>query len=478
MTRGLALLLVMCLSLGAVAFAYAPRAAQAPFADEPALTPTPRARCGPGSRPETGIQGRVTPEDHESGRAAQGFTCNTELVGQYSKPNAQGTVGGFKVERYVDAAGHECAYYDTALFFPLNAFNLDGKGLGLAVLDMADPSHPVQTDMLTDPAMLSPHESVNFNARRGLLAAVDSNAGATGGLVSIYSVRADCRHPVLQSSAVVARFGHESGFSTDGRTFYATGTNEQSITAIDVTDPKAPHPLWQGNLVSHGMSLSDDGNRAYIADPTIGNRNLLILDTSEIQARRPNPQAKEIARLTWDRASIPQNTIPFTAKGHPYVLEFDEYNEGTQASGPPDNVGAARIVDIADETAPRIVSHLRLEVNEPAGHAAASGDPGVLNGLQGYAAHYCGLPSRKDPKVVACSFILSGLRVFDISDVLRPREIAYYVAPTRGKVENGFQPSDFAMSQPAFVPERREVWYTDGTSGFYALRISKAAWPR
>ena len=27
--------------------------------------------------------------------------------------------------------------------------------------------------------------------------------------------------------------------------------------------------------------------------------------------------------------------------------------------------------------------------------------------------------------------------------------------------------SDFAMSKPAFVPARREVWYTDGATGFY-----------
>jgi hypothetical protein len=33
------------------------------------------------------------------------------------------------------------------------------------------------------------------------------------------------------------------------------------------------------------------------------------------------------------------------------------------------------------------------------------------------------------------------------------------------------------MSQPAFVPERREIWYSDGTSGFYALRVDKSVWP-
>jgi hypothetical protein len=34
------------------------------------------------------------------------------------------------------------------------------------------------------------------------------------------------------------------------------------------------------------------------------------------------------------------------------------------------------------------------------------------------------------------------------------------------------------MSQPAFVPERREIWFSDGTSGFYNLRVDEAVWPK
>jgi hypothetical protein len=79
--------------------------------------------------------------------------------------------------------------------------------------------------------------------------------------------------------------------------------------------------------------------------------------------------------------------------------------------------------------------------------------------------------------VVACSFIASGLRVFDISDLLHPKEIAYYVAPTQPRAENEFMASDFAMSKPVIVPARREVWYTDGATGFYALRVAESAWP-
>jgi hypothetical protein len=441
-----------------------PAAATVQKPPAPKVEAVPRAQCGPGARPEPDIQGRVP-----AGSGTDGLWCNVSLLAH------QGTSGGFKVLRYVDEAGHECAYYDTALLFPLNAFNVNSSGIGVVVLDMADPAHPQQTDLLTELPMLSPHESVSLNARRGLLAAVSGNPSTYPGVVSLYDAHADCRHPQLQFTKPLARLGHESGFSPDGRTFYATGTATQAITAIDVTDIKDPHVLWQGNVLSHGMSLSDDGNRGYVADPT--GRDMLIMDTSEIQARKPDPQVREISRITWSPASIPQNAIPFSEDGHPYVLEFDEYNASTLGAGSADDVGAARIIDIGDERHPRVIANLRLQVNQPAEHKAASVDPGAINAAQGYAAHYCNIPTRVDPKLVACSFIVSGLRLFDISDLLHPREIGYYVAPTQARAENGQQSSDFAMSQPAFVPERHEVWFSDGTSGFYALKVADGVWP-
>jgi hypothetical protein len=442
----------------------APSSAPVAQRAEPPFVATPLVPCGPGSQPQPGVDGRVP-----AGSAKDGLSCNVTLVGH------QGTEGGFKVLRYIDAGGRECAFYDTTLMFPLNALNPGAGSEGVAVLDMSNPSHPVQTDTLTTTPMLSPHESLNLNTKRGLLAAVNGNLSTEPGFVSIYDVHADCRHPVLQSNGPFARFGHESGFSPDGKTFYATSTALQSITAIDVTNPKTPHAIWHGNVFSHGMSLSGDGNRAYIADPK---GNMLILDTSQIQARKTDPRAREISRLTWHASSIPQNAIPFTEQGHPYVLEFDEYDQSTlNPNGDPNLVGAARIIDISDETKPYVVSNLRLQVDQPAEHAAASKDPGGSGAPQGYAAHYCNIPSRVDPKVVACSFITSGLRIFSIADLVHPKEIGYFVAPPQPRSENGNNPSDFAMSKPAFAPERREVWFSDGTSGFYAVRVDKSVWP-
>jgi hypothetical protein len=427
----------------------------------------PATNCEPGSKPQPSIDGRVP-----AGSATDGLWCNVTLLSH------QGDDGGFKVYRYVDGAGHECAYYDTALLFPMNAFNLDSKGVGVAVLDMTDPRHPVETDNLTEPPMLTPHESLNLNTKRGLLAAVSGNPAFYPGVVSIYDVSKDCRHPVLDFTGLLAKAGHESGFSLDGKTFYATGTGYKTITAIDVTDPKAPHVITQLNEYSHGMSLSDDGNRAYIADSS--QHSMAIFDTSEIQARKADPQVREISRTTWDRASIPQNAIPFTENGHPYVLEFDEYNQATlNFGGDPDMVGAGRIIDIANEKAPQIVGNIRLQIHQPAEHKQYGSDPGangqIQGGAQGYAAHYCNIPTRVDPKIVACSMISSGLRLFDISDLAHPKEIGYFVAPTKAKPENGYNASDFSMSQPAFVPQRHEVWFTDGPSGFYALRVDN--WP-
>ncbi len=176
------------------------------------------------------------PKSTTNGRAKQGYTCNTELVGSYTVPNALGTVAGFKVERYVDAAGHDCAYYDTTLAFPTNIFDMEA---GVNVLDMSDPTNPVLTDTLRTPAMLTPHESLIVSHSRGLLVAVAGTVVAAPGIVDIYDISQDCRHPVLKSVTPVGLLGHESGISPDGKTFYAASPGTPTVTAIDISNPLA-----------------------------------------------------------------------------------------------------------------------------------------------------------------------------------------------------------------------------------------------
>jgi hypothetical protein len=436
---------------------------------EPESKPTPRAQCGPGSKPEPSIQGRLPKEAVDSGAAKDGYWCNLTRVGHY------GNAGGYKVRRYVDPSGRECAYYDTTLLFPLNALNVaTQQPTGVAVLDMSNPANPVLTETLVTPAMETPHESVVLNPRRGLLAAVTGNPALAPGFVDLYDLSSDCRHPVLKSTLQLGFLGHESGFAEDGNTLYAATLGYGTITAIDVSNPAAPKTLVTAPIESHGLTLSKDGNRAYVA----GNGGLLILDVSDIQARKPNPQMRQISKLGWSNVTIPQVAYAVTIKGKPYIVEIDEFSKtadgGYTIHG--DRVGAGRIIDISDEKAPRVVSNLRLEVNQPENRAAIANDPNAQNPVGGYAGHYCDIPRRDDPEIVACSFIASGLRVFDIRDPEKPREIAYHYAPPSPTPLTG-DLANYAMSAGAFVPERREIWYSDGNSGFYALRLAEGLWP-
>ncbi len=436
--------------------------------------PTPKADCGPGSKPETDLQGRVSREDHRSGRAAEGYTCNTELVGHFGAANPIGTVGGFKVERYTDSSGRDCAYYDTTLLFPTNLLDFEA---GVNVMDMTDPTNPVRTKRLVSPAMLSPHESLVVSQQGGVLAAVLGNPALYPGIVDIYDLEPDCRNPRLRSSSLTGVFGHESGMSPDGKTFYSASPGTPTLTAIDTANPLLTRRLWTGNYRSHGLSISDDGNRAYLA---AGNgHGVLILDVSEIQARKDNPQVREIGTVSWDNQTIPQNAIPFTRDGRPYLLEIDEYSSNGGASPVALHgsvVGAGRIIDISDETNPYVISNLRLEVHEPENRDLIRGDPGALLPIQGYAGHYCNVPTRVNPDIAACSMIVSGLRIFDIRDPHRPREIAYFNAPVSPRITPVFEASNWAMSSPSFVPERKEIWYTDGYGGFYVVRVTNGVW--
>ncbi len=345
---------------------------------------------------------------------------------------------------------------------------------------MSDPTNPVLASQLVTPAMLSPHESVVLSQEAGVLAAVTANPLFYPGIVDVYDVSADCRYPELRYSAPLGFLGHESGIAPDGKTFYSASPGTPTLTAVDISDPSVPKPLWTGPYYSHGLTIGAGGDRAYVA---AGNdQGLLILDTSEIQARKPNPQVREVGRLTWDTMTIPQNAIPITIKGKPYVVEVDEYSRSSEGgdvvvAAHGDKVGAARIIDISDETRPFVVSDLRLEVHQPEHRAAIADDPGAQNPTQGYAAHYCNVPTRVDPPIVACSMIISGLRVFDIRNPQKPREVAYFNAPVQPRSTPYFEASNWAMSSPSFVPERKEIWYTDGMSGFYVVRLTNKAWP-
>jgi hypothetical protein len=440
--------------------------------------PVPRAQCGPGSNPESGLQGQVPRADRESGRSAQGYSCNLDLVGRY------GPAEGFEGASWQMAWYGHCAYYDTRL-------SGAQQRKGTIVLDVSDPARPKYSTNLTTTAMQDPWESLRVNQERGLLAGVFAAGFDGGGYFDVYDVKTDCAHPKLLASLPVNGVGHEGSWAPDGKTYYGTGAS--LVTAIDVADPRAPKPVtaFVVSSVIHGLGVSEDGRRLYLAhvnaefpsafvdgrgNATAGN-GLGIHDVSQIQDRNPNPQVPLLGTALWTDGQAGQHAIPFTSQGKPYVVFVDELGRG-----------AARIIDIANEHRPRVLTKLKTEIQMPENLETANGDTrrlpqennGRVPGSYGYDSHYCNIDRPFDPTIVACSEFQSGLRVFDIRDVHHPREIAYFNPGGDGHAAPGSFGGTYAgytSAQPRIIPERGELWFTDQDRGFYVVRFANGAWP-
>jgi hypothetical protein len=260
-----------------------------------------------------------------------------------------------------------------------------------------------------------------------------------------------------------------------------------------VADPTAPKPItaFFPATAIHGLGLSEDGNRLYLAhmNPDLGRAfvdggpnataadGLGIWDVSAIQSRAPVPDAHLLGTALWSDGMAGQHAIPITSGGHPYTIFVDELSRG-----------GVRIIDIADERHPRVIAKLKTEIQMPENLAAANADTrrppyednGRVPGTFGYDAHYCSTDRVTDPRILACSEFQSGLRVFDIGDVHHPREIAYFNPGGDGHAAPGSFGGTYgayASAQPRIVPERGEIWFTDQDRGFYVVRFTNNTLP-
>jgi hypothetical protein len=144
----------------------------------------------------------------------------------------------------------------------------------------------------------------------------------------------------------------------------------------------------------------------------------------------------------------------------------------------------ARIVDISDERRPTIVSRLQLEMNLPENCERVLPD---LTGLTGftYGSHYCSVDDPRDATLLACAYLESGIRVFDIRSPSRPREVAYFVppavdVPVPASVNNNAAARgrlDHCSARARFDARSKTMMTTCQDNGFLVLKFANAAWP-
>jgi hypothetical protein len=493
-----------------------------------------QATCGKDDRPEGGVQGDAPLAERFTSGIPRAFNCNLDLVGQ---ARGDGAALGM-------AIADRCMYFSQQIA-PNMPIILEHPGV--AIVDAADPKAPKIIGHLDVPGAIDSDQSITVSQKLMITSSdfrqnesgqmVSPGPGDAGQPIDIFDI-ADCTHPVLKFSGVVPHFEYHNGeFSADGNIFWAaSGPYKKvgSISALDVSDPSHPQLIAQWHPDDplfnylHAVSVSDDGNTAYVSGGNKGfasswkdlnkepPQGLFVLDLREVQARKPDAKIRLISTLFWNDATSPQFAFPMTVKGHKYVWFLDlmgalptfdvaqagrSVGEGPQplrafadpaassalacatySTRPP--FGYVSVIDIDNPEKPARVSGLRLAVNQPKYCPLAVSEPR----LRGYLPMWCNVDNYQDAQMMACAYGESGVRVFDIRDVKHPREVAYYKPAAAGSavrkasnfqafldksgtLQGSYHSTDLTASV-YFANGGKELWITSIDGGAQILRFS------
>ncbi len=369
----------------------------------------------------------------------------------------------------------------------------------IAVIDVADPMAPTLTTVLTNPAwvdrggpVLGIHEGVHASEARGILVVPVETT------LSIYDVATDCRSPrhvtdftfvrntnQTQDHSIGADGIHSGQLSPDGTWYYATDIGNGAVaptgpclTIVDLADLARPRVVqrWGSDFPCHDLDLNPEGTRAYVGfyeanaghpsavvgaftpagQPAALLSGLRIVDVSALQHRAVDPATAELP-VVGELTGGGNHTEVFThIGGRDYVLTTEEGHCPA---------GNGRIIDVTDESNPVEVGRLTLEINSPAGCAnAVAGATG--GNLLTYTSHYLSVDDEEDASLAFVSWYSSGLRVFDISDPMDPREVAY------------FNPGDDSTTTyPRYVPETGHVWIGSAGHPFWVVELGEGPGP-
>jgi hypothetical protein len=245
----------------------------------------------------------------------------------------------------------------------------------------------------------------------------------------------------------------------------------------------------------HDVSTNDDGTRLYLAlyggnnalggNPADGSgrcaNGLLILDSSDVALRRPNPQLRYISFLSWcpEQQTAGNFVDPDYGDGSTAAAHATEYvihENGTEYILSTDESGAgldgewnrhiaqrtfSRLIDISDDTNPRVVSTFKPDVNDP-DNAIQVAEQQINGGM----LHYIGFDDRYKMRLVFYAGANQGIRVVDFRDPQHPKEIAYYKAPPVATTRTG--ENDFTRPDPRY-DQANCLLYTGWNQG--GLRI-------
>lgn len=398
---------------------------------------------------------------------------NVELLGYHDLDG----MPGFKLQLQV-LAGAGPAGADRWLLY-LSRFWHPGT----TILDVTDPTAPEVVGEV--PAPDDPNvASWQIQVADGLLIqglehrpvpwGGDPSSATDEGL-RIWDVR-DPAAPALLGRYRWGSSGTHRNYYTGGRYVHATaavpGVDGNVYAVLDIDDPTAPVEVGRFQLPEQtsgsGRRLSlhgppyPVGDRAYLP---YGAAGVVIVDTSDLTAIR------EVSRLDIGAAfasTIAMHTvIPLPDRGLA-VVNTEAIAELTE-----EPYNFAGIVDLADETAPRLVSLLPPPVPAPdAGYPNFNRRGGRFGPHNQH--HHQGMEHLlRDDTRVHLTWFNAGLRIYDTTDPYLPREVAWFL-PDDPTERRGPLPRTalVTQSEDVLVDARGVIYLTDKNHGLHLLRAT------
>ena len=256
----------------------------------------------------------------------------------------------------------------------------------------------------------------------------------------------------------------------------APGRAGKIYRAIDISRPDKPSEAGRFSLPEQekgetgGLKFSlhgpahVEGTRAYLS---YGDGGAIILDVQDVSA------PKLVSQIAFRGITATQGIHTYLPLPRRKIALVND--EAIRENGD-ENLNLAGIMDIADETRPRMLSLFPLPEPPPESELhnfyEKAGRFGPHN--HHHSNHQPCLEDRDD--IAYLTYFNAGLRVYDIRDARQPKEIAYFI-PGDPKTGIGTKPSRLvAQSEDVLVDRRGFIYLSDKNHGIHILCL-KQIWP-
>lgn len=299
------------------------------------------------------------------------------------------------------------------------------SGAGTSILDVRDPSRPRLVQQWRSPAGSHTHK---VQVADGLLL-VNHEQFRGGDPYSAGMAVYDLADPFAPKH--IGWFdstgkGVHRIVWTGGRYAYVSaipdGFDDRIWVVVDLADPTAPVEAgrwwWPGQWVAGGETPTwptgrrfaahhalVEGDRAYLG---YGDAGLVVLDITD----RSHPV--QVGGLSWEPGGDTHTCL--SLPGRDLLAVTDEVVTDGRAGEP----HYVRLVDISDETAPRVMSICPPPPDEFYDHGLRFGPHNLHENRPG---------SFQSEERLFATYNNAGVRVFDIADAFAPKEIASWVPP-------------------------------------------------